>query len=89
MNALRFLTRKNLAQAVAEGVRRRAILTRKKWRDRITPLGAKKLSQRGPVHPALGIFGVLKSHGPWASAVNAGRAWSGKEQGGKGMAPHK
>jgi hypothetical protein len=85
---MRFLTRKNLAEAPTQTARRWTFLTRKKWRDRSTPLGVKTLS-RGPVYPALGIFGVLKSHAPWASAVGTSVDRSGNKQGGKGMAPRK
>ena len=67
------------------GPDRRGFLTRKKWRDRSTPLWAKTVSARGPVHPALSIFGAPKfaflerwrlappAHG--ATASKEGRVW--------------
>jgi hypothetical protein len=80
-----FLTRKNSVQARPQTGRARRFLTRKKWRDRDTPLGAKIVSARGPVHPALGIFGPWKFSIPLGSASDVRAAANGSKRGGKGM----
>jgi len=87
MNTACFLTRKKLAEAAVRNGRARWFLTRKKRRDRDTPLGAKTVSARGPVRPALSIFGPRKTIVPPASAADAGDSRNDSKPGGKGMPP--
>jgi hypothetical protein len=56
-----FLTRKKSAWDAIGSPPSCRFLTRKKWRDRATPPGVATASARGPVHPALGIFGLRKT----------------------------
>jgi hypothetical protein len=84
-----FLTREKSAWDVIGSPPECHFLTRKKWRDRATPLGASTDSARGPVHPALGIFGGRKSTVPRGSTAETGLALSEAGRGGKGTAVPK
>jgi hypothetical protein len=82
-----FLTRKKSAWDGIGIGRSCQFLTRKKWRDRATPLGAATDSSRGPVHPALSIFGVRKgSVSPRNVSADGGQPnRSHEQQGGLAM----
>jgi hypothetical protein len=84
-----FLTRKKYAWALVGRSVHCQFLTRKKWRDRATPLGANTDLSRGPVHPALGIFGVRKTSAPRASDSGAGTLVNGNGRGGMAMPERK